>query len=159
MKRLRPILIAWGVVFGIALGFGLCRKYGARAREGSSVALFGETRTKDVSPHLTRADATAVFGAVTLDLREAQIDDEATVDALALFGGVEVLVPKRWRLSLSGRPIFGGFDDRTRSEPVPPPDAPILKVNGLAVFGGVVVANEPAEVSRRSSRSESRTTS
>jgi hypothetical protein len=55
MKRFRPILIALGVIFGIAVGFGLCRKYGARAREGSSVALFGETKTKDVSQHLTRA--------------------------------------------------------------------------------------------------------
>ena len=150
MKRLRPVVLAWSVVLGIALGFGLCRKYGARAREGSSVALFGETRTKDISQHLTRADATAVFGAVTLDLREAHIDDEATVDTVAVFGGVEVLVPKRWRLALSGKPIFGGFDDRTRGDKVLPADAPILKVHGLAVFGGVVVANEPAEGRRRS---------
>jgi len=60
-----------------------------------------------------------------------------------------VLVPKRWRLALSGKPIFGGFDDRTRGDKVLPADATILKMHGLAVFGGVVVANEPTKAAHR----------
>jgi hypothetical protein len=65
---------------------------------------------------------------------------------------VEVLVPKRWRLSLLGTPVFGGFDDRTRSDEFLPADAPLLKVRGLAVFGGVVVANESTKAARREAR-------
>src|SRR6266511_2459578 len=51
--------------------------------------------------------------AVGVELREAHIDGEATVDAFALFGGVDILVPKDWRVSLSGTPILGGYEDKT----------------------------------------------
>lgn len=157
MKRLRPVLLGLGVVFGVAVGFGLIRKYGAPARDGSSFAMFGETKTRVLSEHLTSADATAVFGAVTLDLRDAQIDDEATVGAFALFGGVEVLMPKVWRLALSGTPIFGGIEDKTSADEKPPAGAPVLNVNAVAVFGGVAVANEPGEATRRKTAAAAKT--
>ena len=146
-KRLRPILIGLGVVVGVAVGFGLSRKYGGRTRDASSFAMFGETKT--MVRHLTSADATAVFGAATLDLREAQIDEEATVDCFALFGGVEVLMPKRWRLALSGTPIFGGVEDKTSQDDPLPAEAPVLLVNAVAMLGGVAVANEPGDATRR----------
>lgn len=92
--------------------------------------------------HLKKADATAIFGGVTLDLREARIDDTATVDAFAFFGGVDILVPRGWRVAVTGTPILGGFEDKTRYDDFLPPDAPVLTVDGLAVFGGVTVANE-----------------
>ena len=149
MKRLRPVLLGLGVVVGVAVGFGLFRKYGASTGDSSSFAMFGETETNVLSEHLTAAAATAVFGAVTLDLRDARVDDEATVDTAALFGGVEVLIPKRWRLALSGIPVFGGVEDKTTPDENLPTDAPLLNVNALAVFGGVAVANEPGEATRR----------
>ncbi len=149
MKRLRPVLLGLGVVAGVAVGIGLFRKYGAPAGNSGSFAMFGGTTTRILSEHLTGATATAVFGGVTLDLREARIDDEATVDAFALFGGVEVLIPKRWRLALSGTPIFGGVEDKTSPDTMLPTDAPVLIVNAKAVFGGVVIGNEPGEAGRR----------
>ncbi|WP_406047167.1 hypothetical protein [Kribbella sp. NBC_00889] len=149
MKWIRPVLLGLGVVVGIAVGFGLFRKYAASTGDSSSFAMFGETKTKVLSENLTDAAATAVFGAVTLDLRDAHIDDEATVDTVALFGGVEVLIPRRWRLALSGTPVFGGVEDKTTPDDNLPVDAPVLNVSALAVFGGVAVANEPGEVTRR----------
>jgi hypothetical protein len=146
MKRLRATLLGLGVVVGAAVGFGLFRKYGARVGDINSFAMFGETKTMVQAERLTGAAATAVFGAVTLDLREAQVDDEATVDCVALFGGVEVLMPKRWRLALSGTPIFGGVEDKTSHDEPLQTDAPVLFVNAVALFGGVAVANEPQKV-------------
>jgi hypothetical protein len=147
MKRLRATLLGLGVVVGAAVGFGLFRKYAGRAGGVSSFAMFGETKT--MVQDLTSADATAVFGAVTLDLREARIDKEATVDCFALFGGIEVLIPQRWRLALSGTPIFGGIEDKTSQDDPLLTEAPVLSVNAAAMFGGVVVANQPAEATHR----------
>lgn len=107
------------------------------------VVMFGGTTTRERSKHLQRTDVSAIFGGATLDLREAHIDTRATVDAFALFGGVEVLVPKGWRVSLGGLPFMGGFDDKTSGNGDLPPDAPLLTVNATAIFGGVEVANEP----------------
>ncbi|TCN42206.1 cell wall-active antibiotic response 4TMS protein YvqF [Kribbella orskensis] len=137
------------VVLGLAVLFGLSRSYGnPRDRDNSSFAMFGGTKVTDRSEHLKKADATAVFGGVTLDLREARIDDAATVDAFALFGGVDILVPRGWRVSMTGTPFLGGFDDKTRAGGFLPPDAPVLNVDAIAIFGGVTVANEPTDGSR-----------
>jgi nitrogen fixation protein len=102
--------------------------------------LFGGSEIKDRSQHLSHADVAAVFGGATLDLRESHIDDEATVDATALFGGVDVLVPEGWRVALRGFPIFG--EDKTHNGPAPSGEAPILYVNATSIFGGVTVAHE-----------------
>lgn len=107
-----------------------------------SVALFGESKIQNRSEHLTHADVSAIFGGATLDLREAHIDEEATVDATALFGGVDVLVPEGWRVLMRGIPIFGGFEDKTNGRNDLAAGAPTLRVNATSIFGGVTVANK-----------------
>jgi len=132
------------VLVGVAVLAGLVRN---RTTDPDTVrtpvVMFGGTTTRERSEHLHRTDVSAVFGGATLDLREAHIDSRATVDAFALFGGVQVLVPKGWRVALGGLPFMGGFDDKTSGGGELPPDAPLLTVNATAIFGGVEVANEP----------------
>jgi predicted membrane protein len=107
-------------------------------------AVFGTATMKDRSEHFEHGEVSALFGGATLDLREAHIDDEATVDATAIFGAVDVLVPEGWRVALGGLPIFGGYDDKTKSEGGFAEDAPTLNVHATAVFGGVDVAHQPS---------------
>lgn len=128
------------VAVGLAVMAGVVR---ARRPDGPALAVLGGSTTVNRAAHLRHAEVSAVFGGATLDLRQAHIDGRASVDALALFGGVDVLVPKGWRVSLRGLPIFGGYDDKTVEQPDLPEDAPVLTVNATAVFGGVGVANEP----------------
>lgn len=133
------------LVIGLAILVGATRgrrSTGHEARTGSPVAVFGGSTIKDRSQHLTHAEATALFGGATLDLREAHIDDEATVDATAIFGEVDVLVPRGWRVSLGGLPIFGGYEDKTEGNGSLPDSAPRLDVRATAIFGGVDVAHE-----------------
>ncbi|MEU4769087.1 hypothetical protein AB0H12_38145 [Actinosynnema sp. NPDC023794] len=140
--------LLWPVVLllvGSAVLFGLRTRHTADHRDdtGAPVALFGGTKVRSRAEHLTHAAVSAVFGGATLDLRDAHIDDEAYVDAFALFGGVEVLVPRAWRVSLGGLPFFGGYDDNTERDTAMDPDAPLLKVNATAIFGGIDVRNDP----------------
>jgi hypothetical protein len=131
------------VAIGFAILFGAFGR-GPRGAEGESpIAVFGASKVKEHSQHFTHADATALFGGATLDLREAKIDDEATVDATAIFGGVDVLVPKGWRVNVGGLPIFGGYEDKTEANGSVADDAPKLDIRATAIFGGVDVANEP----------------
>jgi predicted membrane protein len=103
--------------------------------------MFGATKIKDRSEHFDHTEVSAVFGGATLDLRQAHVDRDASVDALALFGGVDVVVPEGWRVAIEGTPIFGGFEDKTRGVPELPADAPVLNVHATAIFGGVDVKN------------------
>ncbi len=99
-------------------------------------AVFGESHVKNVSSSLLGGEATAIFGSVTLDLREAKINQNIIFDANAVFGGVEIFAPDDVKVELTGLPIFGGFSDKSlrgaRS-------GNILKINCFAAFGGITI--------------------
>ena len=141
--------IVWGGVV-IAIGtwllidFARPRARSQRVSETQDVfALFGGSHASNRSEHFRHADVTAVLGAATLDLREAAAAPGARVDALALFGGVDVIVPSDWRVQVSGLPVFGGYQDKTGGDRGLAPDAPELTVVATALFGGVEVRNLP----------------
>lgn len=102
-----------------------------------AVAVFSGRRVVNTAPRFRGGSATAVFGGVEIDLTEAHIEGEAVLDAVALFGGVDVEVPHGWRVVVDGPAVFGGNESH-----VPPPahdDVPTLHVRGTAIFGGVDV--------------------
>lgn len=80
------------------------------------------------------AACTAVFGGVELDLRGAEIKGNITVNATAIFGGVDVFVDDKVQVQYRSVPIFGGVDCA-----VPPRDnaLPTVFVNCVAIFGGI----------------------
>jgi hypothetical protein len=81
----------------------------------------------------------AVFGGVDLDLREAQLEShEVTIESKAVFGGVNIVVPPDVTVIIDGSGIFGGFAGDAE-EVQPPAGAPLVRVTGKAVFGGVAV--------------------
>ena len=103
-----------------------------------STAIFGAPKLVCTAQHFRGAWLTAIFGGITLDLRDARPAPEgASVNATAAFGGIDILVPKGWRLSVRSTPIFGGLDDKTDHSQVPADDAPMLYVDAVSVFGGV----------------------
>jgi hypothetical protein len=134
------------VLAGIWLlaGHAQSRRFREHAAERQDVvALLGASESRNRSQHFQHANVSAVFGGATLDMRDAHPDPGASVDALAVFGGVDVIVPEGWRVSLSGLPIFGGYEDKTHRNGDLAMDAPVLKVGATAIFGGVTVKNHP----------------
>ncbi|GAA5070454.1 hypothetical protein HNP84_001643 [Thermocatellispora tengchongensis] len=82
-----------------------------------------------------RIDAIAVFGGVELDMSDAIFESpQVEVRVTAVFGGVDIKVPEGVEVRCEGTGIFGGFDVRGSAEP--DPNAPVVIVRGLAVFGG-----------------------
>jgi hypothetical protein len=100
------------------------------------VFLWGAKR-RTVSQRFRSAGLTSIFGSIDLDLRGANIAGRARVDAFTLFGGADIKVPSTWRVNITGLPLFGGYTDKTN--PPPYPDAPVLDVHVVAIFGGVNV--------------------
>lgn len=107
-----------------------------------STAFFGGPKLACTSKHLRGASLTAIFGGITLDLRDAAPAPEgASINVTTFCGGVDVLVPKGWHVSVRSTPIFGGLDDKTDHSQVPP-DAPTLHVDALTVLGGATIKHE-----------------
>jgi len=80
-----------------------------------SNAVFGGTEHTITSQNFKGGETMALFGGVELDLRDAKLSsDGCKIHATALFGGVELTVPKDWNVIVTGTPIFGGIDDKSR---------------------------------------------
>lgn len=108
-----------------------------------ATGFFGGPKLASSSQNFHGAWLTAVFGGVTLDLRGATPAPEgASINATAACGGIDILVPKGWRISVRSTPIFGGLEDKTDHSQELPPDAPTLHVDALAVLGGVDIKHE-----------------
>jgi hypothetical protein len=90
--------------------------------------------------------AIAVMGGVDIDLREARFSaDEVTIQAYALMGGVDVIVPEWMEVHVDGIGFMGGFDDRAGEPtgPRPPGGGPVVRFVGFAFMGGVSVRRKP----------------
>lgn len=108
-----------------------------------STAFFGGPKLSSTSRSFHGAWLTAIFGGITLDLRDAAPAPEgASINATTFCGGVDLLVPKGWHVSVRSTPIFGGVDDKTDHEQSLPADAPTLHVDALTVLGGVDIKHE-----------------
>jgi predicted membrane protein len=89
------------------------------------------------------ASLTAVLGGVTLDLRGAiPAPGGAAINATAVLGGIDVLVPEGWIVEVNGTPILGGVEDKTDHSQPPPGDAPRLVIDALTLLGGVEVKHK-----------------
>ncbi|MER7709386.1 DUF1707 domain-containing protein [Streptomyces werraensis] len=103
-----------------------------------------------------RFNCFAFWGGGEIDLREANFADrEVVVNAIAIMGGVDVIVPPGVEVVVRGVGIMGGFDHREEGVP-PEPGAPRVIVTGLAFWGGVGVQRKLPRAERQRLREERR---
>ncbi|XVQ13825.1 DUF1707 SHOCT-like domain-containing protein [Spirillospora sp. CA-255316] len=122
-------------------------------RSASIVAVFAGAERRGrwlVEPTTT---VSCVFGGAELDFRQAVLTQrEVTVNITCVFGGVDITVPPGVRLVSSISAVLGGVDlpdDDTDS-----PDAPVIRLNGLALFGGVTATRREMGATRADRRRE-----
>lgn len=80
----------------------------------------------------------AVMGGASLDLRNARFGPGITeIEAYAFMGGVEVILPPGVRCESFGAAFLGGFESKAGDATALSPSQPVVRLSGLAVFGGV----------------------
>ena len=85
-----------------------------------------------------RLRVVAIMGGVELDLRQAELPPGVTeISAFVLMGGLVVRVPPGVRLETDGFAFMGGFEDRMHDPGIARADAPVVRVTGVAIMGGV----------------------
>jgi class 3 adenylate cyclase len=84
-------------------------------------------------------NAVAFMGSCRLDLRQAQLDGpELVINAVAVMGGIDVIVPAGIQVEMTGLAIFGGKDCRV-PDVRPVPGSPVVRVRVFAFMGAVTV--------------------
>ncbi|WP_327052098.1 LiaF transmembrane domain-containing protein [Halomicrococcus gelatinilyticus] len=135
-----PVLL---IIFGVSVVLGRLRSQSVAVGSEyvSTLAIFGGRNQRATSRQFNGGDLTALFGGVELDLRKSEVTDRpAQINVVALFGGVEVVVPREWNVQMDVLPVFGGAEDERphRSEEHDEVD---LVVTGFTAFGGVSVSD------------------
>lgn len=137
-----PILL---ILVGLLIIFGRSRNVGAPMYRDDTInhfVLFSGLESRCVSENFKGGSATAIFGGIELDLRDAKLSkDGGFLDLTTGFGGVEIKVPAQWRVVVSGTPIFGGWENNTKAPVDFSEGDPILNIRCLAMFGGIEIGN------------------
>lgn len=80
-----------------------------------------------------------VMGGAHLDFRDARFSAGVTeITCFVMMGGVEIVVPPGVHVDMNGLALMGGFG-HSGTASVPPADAnaPVLRIGGIALMGGV----------------------
>lgn len=120
---------------------------------GYAIAILGGTRRTGRWTPARVNHAISIMGGAALDFREAALPPGVTeLKVYTLMGGVEVIVPPWLNVESHGIGILGGFEhsgDRTQGDP----SAPVLRVSGISIMGGVdIKVRHPGESARDARR-------
>jgi hypothetical protein len=128
----------------------------ASKRRQMIVAIFGGTSRKGQWHVEPKMAAVTVMGGATFDFRDVQLPQrEITLNCTTVFGGVEIIVPPEMRVIDSGIALFGGRDTGPGSEESSDPNAPVLRLTGLTLFGGLGVKHKRRKVKKEDDRTPS----
>ena len=135
-KLMLPLIL---VFIGLSIMFGSKDKKldTKKNKNREFCACFGGQAVKFDGQDFKGATVNGIFGGITLDLRNAKIKDGSVIEAAAIFGGVNILIPEDLKVEIKSTSIFGGVTDKTKAKEKK--DKITLYVNGSAIFGGVEI--------------------
>jgi Domain of unknown function (DUF1707)/Cell wall-active antibiotics response 4TMS YvqF len=123
-------------------------RIGGRGTSTGAVAIMSGTDRKGpwiVPPTFT---SFAMMGGIEIDLTLARFEEaETTIQAFAFMGGIDIYVPEDIVVQVNGTGFMGAFENHALNQAQPRPGVPLVKITGLAVWGGV-------DVKRRKKRKE-----
>jgi hypothetical protein len=126
-------------------------RIGGRGTSSAAVAVMSGSVRKGVWTVPPTFTSFALMGGVEIDLTEARFEDaETTIQAYALMGGIDIYVPEDIVVQVNGVGFMGAFESRVSESGQPRPGVPLVKINGLAFWGGVEVKRrKPKKKDRR----------
>jgi hypothetical protein len=112
------------------------------ADEVQLVAIFDQLAFRSDARSFRGGTLDCWFGGGAVDLRDATLDAAgATLRVRTIFGGGQIVVPESWRVVNDIVVVAGGVAD-TRPPADRSDDAPELRLDGVAAFGGFVITSE-----------------
>jgi class 3 adenylate cyclase len=110
-----------------------------------TVSIMGGSKRKGRWRVREKTNAVAIMGGCLLDLRQAEVEGPGVViNAIAVMGGIEIIVPEGIEVELGGIAIMGGKDSHRLKDVAVLPGSPVIRVRVFAFWGGVTVRSKPA---------------
>ena len=146
-RLIRLAVVGWivSMIIGAIAAMQAKRRVGPNSDESadsfSASAIFGPLAYHSTASALREGTLELWYGGGVLDLRDAVLAPEgATIQARAIFGGGQILVPAGWRVVSAVRGLGGLTDMRPAQGRAA--DAPQLTIEGTLFAGGFAVMSE-----------------
>ncbi len=137
-KLFVPIII---IIFGLSLIFknSVNKELNKKIKELDNKSKENYTSTFssqriNIDDEFKGTTINAIFGGVTLDLREAKIKDDILIETSSIFGGIDIYVPKDVKVIVKSNSIFGGVTNKKESNGK---NTHTIYINASCLFGGV----------------------
>ncbi|NHZ70943.1 MAG: hypothetical protein GWP18_04810 [Proteobacteria bacterium] len=144
MRIVKRVIVGWAVVVGMAIvAIVMTRKlvpaHGSEDDDEFSIVAAGADKDfQSRATKLRHGRVYALMGGVELDLIDADIDHGATLILTAVMGGIDVIVPMRWRVEVRSESVFGGISNLTDPDSAGD-DSPLLLVEAKAIMAGIEI--------------------
>ena len=104
------------------------------------VSVLSGVRRKGMWQAPQRIHAVNIVGNTDLDLRDAVLPPgEITIKAICVLGGIDITVPPEMRVIDDGWALLGGREVPPDTPESLSPDAPVIRVTGISILGGMTV--------------------
>lgn len=103
-----------------------------------SISVFGGGSKVVFTDNFRGGNVVSIFGGSEINLSNCKMAPGVNViEITALFGGSTIMIPPDWKVEIDVLPIFGGFGDNRKKDPVKDikQDATLL-IKGIVLFGG-----------------------
>jgi hypothetical protein len=118
-------------------------------RSSRIIAILGGAARKGVWQADPVMHVVTVLGGAELDFREAIMPgNEVVLYATAVLGGMEITVPPEMRVIDNGAAILGGREVDGDSPESAAPGAPVLRIEGACLLGGMAVKRKARKTDR-----------
>lgn len=133
-----PLLITAAGVTLIVQALKPATKDVTREKAFRAIALMAGNNRRIATQGFAGGEAVAVMGGCEIDLTQATLAPDAVIDVLAFWGGIELKVPRGWRIENRVLPLLGALTDNTTGGS----DAgPRLVLRGSVIMGAIEVKN------------------
>ena len=105
----------------------------------SSQALFCGVQKRVLSKSFKGGKIATYFGGTEIDLRQADLTEEAYLDVEVAFGGIKLIVPPHWDLQIDVTNVFAGIEDKRIYPQAIPDPAKVMRIRGTVIFGGLEI--------------------
>ncbi len=133
------VMIGMGIIFKDTMNSRVSKKISEIDKDGTElyVASFSENKVKLSGDEFKNAKLDATFGGVIFDLSQCEITKDGVITASAIFGGVDIIVPKGVNVKVKSTGIFGGTTNRISNSNTE--GAKTIYIDSFALFGGVEI--------------------
>lgn len=106
-----------------------------KGNNAEHMAFFSSNRVHIADENFAGTSLNAMFGGLVLDLRDLNLKHDIEINATAVFGGIDIYVPRDVLVKVSSVPILGGISNKANQNVAP--GAPIIYLNATCMFGGI----------------------